>query len=195
MKCTYDHETSWYDHETCNTRELRQKSTHTWDIEYCHILKSIIKSTIKTQAYIYIYKKSANSMRCSQVVTLPSTNRTRCSLTAVIRREPVFSAWYGRWQQWYSIVIYIKESKCKKKKNTFADCRCTQVTERYDKTYKYEMFQKQVSQQPDLRYWPFYMVFFSSVTLTFSRKKGPFQGGEKNSYHLTTVTYSVWLNM
>ncbi|UYV78190.1 hypothetical protein LAZ67_16000418 [Cordylochernes scorpioides] len=39
---------------------------------------------------------SKNSTRCSQVVTLPSTDRARRCLTSVIGREPVFSTWYGR---------------------------------------------------------------------------------------------------
>ena len=41
-------------------------------------------------------KKIANSTRCSQAVTHPSTNRARRCLTSVIGREPVFSTWYGR---------------------------------------------------------------------------------------------------
>ena len=40
----------------------------------------------------------ANNTRCSQAVTHPSTNRARRCLTSVIRREPVFSTWYGRWR-------------------------------------------------------------------------------------------------
>ena len=32
----------------------------------------------------------------SQAVTHPSTNMTQCCLTSVIRRELVFSTWYGR---------------------------------------------------------------------------------------------------
>ena len=39
----------------------------------------------------------ANSTRCSQAVTHLSTNHAQCCLTAVIRREPVFSTWHGRW--------------------------------------------------------------------------------------------------
>ena len=44
-------------------------------------------------------KKVANSTRCSQAVTHPSTNRARRCLTSVIGREPVLSTWYGRWRQ------------------------------------------------------------------------------------------------
>ncbi|GFS77728.1 hypothetical protein NPIL_55541 [Nephila pilipes] len=42
-------------------------------------------------------KSNANGTRCSQVVTLLSTDCTQRCTTAVIGREPVFSAWYGRW--------------------------------------------------------------------------------------------------
>ncbi len=35
----------------------------------------------------------------SQAVTHPSTNQARCCLTSVIRREPVYSTWYGRSHQ------------------------------------------------------------------------------------------------
>ena len=44
-------------------------------------------------------KGKANSTWCSQAVTHPSTNHAQCYLTAVIRREPVFSTWYGRWRE------------------------------------------------------------------------------------------------
>ena len=43
-------------------------------------------------------KREANSTWCSQAVTHPSTNHAQCCLTAVIRREPVCSTWYGRWR-------------------------------------------------------------------------------------------------
>ena len=45
-----------------------------------------------------IEEKLDNSIRCSQAVTHPSTNQTQCCLTSVIRRELVFSTWYGRCQ-------------------------------------------------------------------------------------------------
>ncbi|GBM66063.1 hypothetical protein AVEN_207158-1 [Araneus ventricosus] len=50
-----------------------------------------------TEPVEWTQDKDANSTRCSQVVALPSTDRSRYCLTAVIRREPVLSAWYGRW--------------------------------------------------------------------------------------------------
>ncbi|GBP78809.1 hypothetical protein EVAR_65319_1 [Eumeta japonica] len=43
-------------------------------------------------------KTKANITRCSQAVTHPSTDRARRCLTSVIGREPVYSAWYGRWR-------------------------------------------------------------------------------------------------
>ena len=42
--------------------------------------------------------KKANSTWYSQAVTHLSTNHAQRCLTAVIRREPVYSTWYGRWQ-------------------------------------------------------------------------------------------------
>ena len=44
------------------------------------------------------YKK-AYGTRCSQAVPHPSTIPARRCLTSVIRREPVYSSWYGRRQQ------------------------------------------------------------------------------------------------
>ena len=45
------------------------------------------------------FKIKANSTWCSQAVTHPSNNHAQRCLTAVIKREPVFTEWYGRWQQ------------------------------------------------------------------------------------------------
>ena len=42
--------------------------------------------------------KKAYSTEYSQAVTHPSTNSALCCLTSVIRRELVFSTWYGRRQ-------------------------------------------------------------------------------------------------
>ena len=44
------------------------------------------------------YMQNAYNTRDSQAVTHPSTNRARRCLTSVIRREPVYSTWYGRRQ-------------------------------------------------------------------------------------------------
>ena len=41
-------------------------------------------------------KGKAYNTCCSQAVTHPGTEQARRCLTAVIRREPVLSAWYGR---------------------------------------------------------------------------------------------------
>ena len=42
------------------------------------------------------WKEEAYNTGYSQAVTHPSTNPARQGLTSVIRREPVFSLWYGR---------------------------------------------------------------------------------------------------
>ncbi|GBP70338.1 hypothetical protein EVAR_48265_1 [Eumeta japonica] len=47
---------------------------------------------------VRIRQQKANITRCSQAVTHPSTDRARRCLTSVIGREPVYSAWYGRWR-------------------------------------------------------------------------------------------------
>ena len=44
-------------------------------------------------------KEEAYSTGYSQAVTHPSTNPTRQGLTSVMRREPVFSLWYGHRQE------------------------------------------------------------------------------------------------
>ena len=51
-----------------------------------------------TQTHCQQVCKSAKvySTRYSQAVTHPSTDRARRCLTSVIRREPVYSTWYGR---------------------------------------------------------------------------------------------------
>ena len=43
-------------------------------------------------------KKEAYNTCCSQAVTHPSTEQARHCLTSVIRRELVYSVWYGRRQ-------------------------------------------------------------------------------------------------
>ena len=46
---------------------------------------------------IYKEKKAkAYNTRYSQEVSHPSTSRARRCVTSVFRREPVYSAWYGR---------------------------------------------------------------------------------------------------
>ena len=50
---------------------------------------------IKHKLYLL---KNEYSTAYSQAVTHPSTNAAQCCLTSVIRRELVFSTWYGRIQ-------------------------------------------------------------------------------------------------
>ena len=45
-----------------------------------------------------LWKQNVYSTMYSQAVTHPSTNMAQCCLTSVIRRELVFSTWYGRRQ-------------------------------------------------------------------------------------------------
>ena len=47
--------------------------------------------------------KNAYNTQYSQAVSHPSTNWALCCLTAVIGREPVYSAWYGRRQRTSSV--------------------------------------------------------------------------------------------
>ena len=63
--------------------------------------------------------KKAYSTCCSQAVTHPSTGQARRCLTSVIRREPVYSAWYGRRQQWM-VVIDLNTRLLEGKKDYFA---------------------------------------------------------------------------
>ena len=71
--------------ETCPTR-----------ISAAKVLKNpgSISQTGSTQGL-----RKAYGTRYSQAVTHPSTNRARRCLTSVIRREPVYSTWYGRRQR------------------------------------------------------------------------------------------------
>ena len=51
----------------------------------------------KTKFQINFSITKANSTWCSEVVSHPSTTQAQCCLTLVIRREPVYSTWYGSW--------------------------------------------------------------------------------------------------
>ena len=70
------------------------------------------------------WEKKAYNTRCSQAVTHPSTERARHCLTSVIRREPVYSVWYGRRHQnclhnsyFYSLIF---DGQTKTRRNTEA---------------------------------------------------------------------------
>ena len=43
--------------------------------------------------------KADSTLRSSQAVPPPSTNRALCRLTSEVRRDPVHSTWYGRRQK------------------------------------------------------------------------------------------------
>ena len=42
--------------------------------------------------------KAVSTLKSSQAVPHPSTNRALCRLTSEVRRDPVRSTWYGRQQ-------------------------------------------------------------------------------------------------
>ena len=52
----------------------------------------------KEKKKLHKNKAKVYSTGCSQAVTHPSTSPARRCLTSVIRREPVYSTWYGRRQ-------------------------------------------------------------------------------------------------
>ena len=65
-------------------------------------------------------KKKAYNTCGSQAVTHPSTEQARHCLTSVIRREPVYSVWYGRRHKVYSnnspyaVLKALNSRECKK---------------------------------------------------------------------------------
>ena len=52
-------------------------------------------------------KINVNNTWCCQAVIHPSTNHAQRCLTAVIKREPVFKTWYGRWQSTTNSLKYV----------------------------------------------------------------------------------------
>ena len=75
---------------------------------YSFALPELAKRVIVTPAFYPGLRKKANSTRCSQAVSHPSTNRARRCLTSVIGREPVYSAWYGRRQMFLFLTLFIR---------------------------------------------------------------------------------------
>ena len=66
-------------------------------LEAAHfLLRSPQISIFSSQILRSIRKCKVYNTKYSQVVTHPSTNFAQPDLTSVIRREPVFSWWYGR---------------------------------------------------------------------------------------------------
>ena len=63
----------------------------------CEKRMSVWKEESETEIMVG-EKKEAYSTCCSQAVTYPSTEQARHCLTSVIRRELVYSVWYGRRQ-------------------------------------------------------------------------------------------------
>ena len=60
---------------------------------------STLSSRLKNQQSLqWNNQQNVYSTMYSQAVTHPSTNMAQCCLTSVIRRELVFSTWYGRRQ-------------------------------------------------------------------------------------------------
>jgi hypothetical protein len=57
--------------------------------------------------------KADSTLRSSQAVPHPSTNRARCRLTAEVRRDPVYSTRYGRQQTCtFTVAIGRKSREC-----------------------------------------------------------------------------------
>ena len=52
-------------------------------------------SSLPSQKLLKLGKRKAYCTEYSQAVTHPSTNSAQCCLTSVIRRELVYSTWYG----------------------------------------------------------------------------------------------------
>ena len=50
-------------------------------------------------------KKADSTLRCSQAVPHPSTNRALCRLTSEVRRDPVHSTRYGRQRHTLCIIL------------------------------------------------------------------------------------------
>ena len=73
-----------------------KKMSPTW-FEHATFWSGVRRATVAPQAP-HLPKNTYNTWD-SQAVTHPSTNQARRCLTSVIRREPVYSAWYGRRQQ------------------------------------------------------------------------------------------------
>ena len=79
-----------------NTRKINEKNkmkifSHHCRLEFCRLPDWALLQNCR-------YKK-AYGTGCSQAVPHPNTIPARRCLTSVIRREPVYSSWYGRRQQ------------------------------------------------------------------------------------------------
>ena len=79
--CYFFHD--WLLRKTVNLSQ--QKKNHLWSPIF------MLTMPLKHQ-----HNKIVFNTLCSQAVTHPSTHKAQCCLTSVIRRELVFSTWYGR---------------------------------------------------------------------------------------------------
>ena len=74
------------------------QKTLTWQLPRHVMIHTSFRSESSLILQIWFNNPKGNvySTEYSQAVTHPSTNSAQCCLTAVIRRELVFSTWYGR---------------------------------------------------------------------------------------------------
>ena len=79
--------------------------------------KTKAASTAKSEAY---------NTRCSQAVTHPGTDLARPCLTAVIRREPVYSWWYGRRRKLEGLTCMTIQTIHSKQRHTVQGVACFQ---------------------------------------------------------------------
>ena len=80
---------------------MHLENTTQYTLYYALTVHDSLNCGGRTDSYVekvlfHVDKILAYSTEYSQVVTYPSTNSARCCLTSVIRRELVFSTWYGR---------------------------------------------------------------------------------------------------
>ena len=69
----------------------------------------------------HIKEKADSTLRSSQAVPHPSTDRALSRLTSEVERDPVHSTWYGRQRQ-FSLVTYIRDRTFKVYQNKILKC-------------------------------------------------------------------------
>jgi len=60
-------------------------------------VNTLMNTRIIVRQGIYFFSVGFVNFLRGHTVTHPSTNHAQSCLTAVIRREPVYSTWYDRW--------------------------------------------------------------------------------------------------